>query len=132
MRRRVLIVIAIIALAGVAGHFALQDWIARLQDAEPAHARAVLLRALRIGSWAVALLLAALGAWCWRQGGRVRRAMRFPLPDARLLRNTLIVTGPAARTRGLLLQSAAAGLLLAAGAFLFAVELLVARLQAMA
>jgi hypothetical protein len=127
-RRRALIIVLAVAAAGVLGHWAVQDWLAQLRQADPADARPALLRALSLGAWASAIMMAALGAWCWRQGRKVRRLSRFPLPDARPLRDTPVVEGPAARARGLLLQALAGALWALAAGLVSAVHALIARL----
>jgi len=56
----------------------------------------------------------ALAAYSWDLGRRIVRAGRFPPPALRLIRDTPVVTGEAARRRGRLIQWFAAALGLAA------------------
>ena len=56
------------------------------------------------------------GFYFWRLGARIVRAERFPLAGARLVRDTPVITGKAARRRGKLLQILAAVLVLSAAA----------------
>jgi hypothetical protein len=60
----------------------------------------------------------AIASYCWRLGGRIVRARRYPPAGLRTLRDTLVLTGEAADRRGRFLQVWAAvmgvaGLLLA-------------------
>ena len=60
----------------------------------------------------VALLLApllALAAYLWSLGGKVVRAREFPPPGIRVIRDTPIVTGERAVSRGRLLKVLALG-----------------------
>ncbi len=58
--------------------------------------------------------LIAFAIYLWFFGGRVMRAQRFPLPGQRVIRDTAILEGQAAITRGRGLKIAAAFLCLAA------------------
>src|SRR5262245_34836546 len=99
-RRHAVVAVVVIALAGVAGYYLLQDWIAGLRAADPDEARRALGRGLVGGAWVVCLPVLVLAAQLWRTGSRVTQAARFPLPAARLVRDTPILTGEAARIRG--------------------------------
>lgn len=52
--------------------------------------------------------LVGLAVYLWRLGGRIVRAERYPPPGLGLMRDTLVVTGPAASRRGRLIQFLAA------------------------
>jgi hypothetical protein len=60
---------------------------------------------------ALAVLLAApllgLAAWLWSLGGRAIRAAEFPPPGMRVIRDTPVVCGDAAVSRGRMLRAAA-------------------------
>lgn len=127
-RRNAWIVTVVIAAAGALGYLALQDWLAGVIERDPVEARATLLAALSLGAWTSAVLMAALAAWCWHLGSKVRRAGRFPLPEAKLLRDTAVVEGAAAQARGRMLQICAVALMLLAVGLVAATELMSARL----
>lgn len=129
-RRRALIVAGAIAVLGWAAFFALQNWIAGLEGAEPTHMRASLERALVWGSWATMLPVVALAGWLWLYGARVGRAGRFPAPGAKVVRDTPVLLGDAARVRGVALKVLAAFLGLLSAGTLVAVYRLIARLHA--
>jgi len=129
-RRRALIVAGVIAVAGWAAFFALQEWLARLQGTDPGHMRQSLERALVWGSWAAMLPVAVLAGWMWRYGARVGRAGRFPAPGAKVVRDTPVLLGDAARLRATALKVLASFLGLLSAGTLIAVYRLIARLHA--
>lgn len=129
-RRRALIVAGFIAVAGWAAFFALQEWLARLQGSDPGHMRQSLERALVWGSWVSMLPVAVLAGWLWRYGARVGRAGRFPAPGAKVVRDTPVLLGDAARLRGTAMKVLAASLGLLSAGTLIAVYRLIARLHA--
>jgi len=128
-RRRALIAAGAIAVAGWAAFFALQEWLARLPGTDPGHMRESLERALVWGSWAAMLPVAVLAGWLWVYGARVGRAGRFPAPGAKVIRDTPVLLGDAARLRGMALKVLAAFLGLLSAGTLIAVYRLIARLH---
>jgi hypothetical protein len=128
-RRRALIMAGVIALAGWAAFFALQEWLARLPGTDPGHMRQSLEQALVWGSWAAMLPVAVLAVWLWRYGARVGRAGRFPAPGAKVVRDTPVLLGDEARLRGTALKVLAAFLGLLSAGTLIAVYRLIARLH---
>ncbi len=128
-RTRALVAIALIAVLGWAAYFALQDWLARLAGAEPAHMRESLERALVWGSWGAMLPVTVLAGWLWQYGARVGRAGRFPAPGAKVVRDTPVLHGDPARLRGTALKVLAAFLGLLSAGTLIAVHRLIARLH---
>jgi hypothetical protein len=129
-RRRALIAAGAIAVAGWVAFFALQEWLARLPGTDPEYMRASLERALVWGSWAAMLPVAVLAGWLWVYGARVSRAGRFPAPGAKVVRDTPVLVGDAARLRGTALKVLAAFLGLLSAGTLIAVYRLIARLHA--
>jgi hypothetical protein len=128
-RRRALIAAGVIAVTGWVAFFALQEWLARLQGTDPGLMRQSLERALVWGSWAAMLPVAVLAGWSWRYGARVGRAGRFPAPGAKVIRDTPVLMGDAARLRGTALKVLAAFLGLLSAGTLIAVYRLIARLH---
>ena len=129
-RRRALVAIAAIAVAGWAAYFGLQQWLGGLAGLAPARMRASLEHAMVWGSWAATLPVAALAIVMWRYGGRVRRAARFPPPGAKVIRDTAVLHGEQALLRGTMLRVLAVFLGLLSSGTLIAVHRLVARLEA--
>jgi hypothetical protein len=128
-RKRALVAAGVIAVLGWAAYFFLQEWLARLAGADPAHMRESLERALVWGSWAAMLPVAVLAVWLWVYGARVRRAGRFPPLGAKVLRDTPVLQGDAARLRGIALKVIGAFLGLLVAGTLIAVYRLIARLE---
>jgi hypothetical protein len=58
------------------------------------------------------VILGGCHVWWW--GRRVRRALRFPLPGTTVLRDTVVLEGQAAASRGTLLQIIGVTLILCA------------------
>lgn len=128
-RRRALVAIVAIVIAGAFGYFVFEDWLAEVKASPPAQARAALTNALEWGSWAAALPLVALGVQLWRWGRRVRVSERFPPPGAKLARATPVRTGSAARAHATALQFFAVILCLVAVGLVFAAYRLAALLD---
>lgn len=113
-RRRLLQLILVIIAVGVAGHAALDTWLEGLREMDPAEAAPRLAATLLWSVGILSALLVGLAAYLWRQGGQIRAAGRFPLPGQKVVRDTPVVEGAAARHRGLILQGLGGALLVAA------------------
>lgn len=129
-RRRALIAVAVVALAGWGLYFGLGHWLAGLRGSSPAHVQAALESALVWSSWATFLPVAVLAACMWRYGTRVCSAERFPAPGAKVVRDTPVLHGQPARRRGTALRVLALCLALLSAGALIAVYRLIARLHA--
>jgi hypothetical protein len=128
-RRRALIAIAVITVAGWAAFFVLQDWLMGMQGASPDQARKALEDAMIWGSWAASLPVFALAIWLWLLGGRIYRAGRYPAPGSKVIRDTPVLHGDAARVRGTLLRVLAVLLSLVCAGTLIACYRLIAVLE---
>jgi len=111
-RRQAILLVAAAVLAGVLLFFAIERYRAPLRDwvladpAVPAERLGLIVMLL-----AVLLLAPLLGfaAYLWSLGGRTLRSRAFPPPEVRVFRDTRVVTGEAAVSRGRLLRLVAAG-----------------------
>jgi hypothetical protein len=128
-RRRALIAAAVIAAAGWAAYFALQNWLADLRSLPPESAQEALEDAMIWGTWAATLPVLVFATWLWLLGRRVRRAGRFPPPGAKVIRDTPVLIGRDARVRGATLQVTALVLGVCGAGTLIAVHRLVVRLD---
>jgi hypothetical protein len=128
-RRRALLLAVAIGAAGWAAFFVLQEWLADLQTKDPAIAREALEDAMIWGTWAATLPVLVFATWLWLLGARVRRAERYPPPGAKVIRDTPVLTGREARSRGALLQVFALILGVCGAGTLIAVHRLVVRLD---
>lgn len=111
-RRQALTTLVVVAAVGAVGMLLLEDWLASLDALPVAEARAALLVAMAWTQAGAGLLLVGLAAWLWRFGAQVLVAGRFPPPGIRVIRDTFVLLGDAARRRGRLLQAAAVTLVL--------------------
>lgn len=109
-RRAVLALVAVVVVA-IAGYVALDTWLVGLRERDPAEARRALATALTWVTVALSALLIALGAYAWQLGGRTRRSLRFPPPGVPVVKDTLVLEGKEARTRGALIRIIAGGLI---------------------
>jgi hypothetical protein len=78
----------------------LRDWL--LADPDAAARRAPLIFWLLAGVLLVQLL--GFAAYFWSRGARMRRFRECPLPGTRVIRDTPVLTGDAAASRGRLMQ----------------------------
>jgi hypothetical protein len=128
-RRLALFAAGAVALAGWAAYFVLQDWLAGLHIADPVETRHALEDAMLWGSWAACIPVALLAIWMWLHGGRIARAGRYPAPGSKVIRDTPVLHGDAARLRGVGMRVLAVFLGLLSAGTLIAVYRLVARLE---
>jgi len=128
-RRRALLAAAAVALSGWAAFFVLQDWLARMHATDPVAVRHALEDAMLWGSWAACLPVALLAVWLWLHGGRIVRAGRYPAPGSKVIRDTPVLHGDAARLRGTGMRVLAVFLGLLSAGTLIAVYRLVERLE---
>jgi len=111
LRRAAIAIVIAIAAAGGIALWALQRRLDGIHDPSPA-SMAQLLTAFVCLIGASVLMLAALGAYLWRCGKRVRAASLFPPPGAKVFRDTAVLRGAAAVRRGLVLQALGLGFVL--------------------
>ncbi|HSS66131.1 MAG TPA: hypothetical protein VLS27_17015 [Gammaproteobacteria bacterium] len=111
-RRRVLLLVAVAVVIATALILALEQYRLPLRDGFLAGPEPTPERIGRINVLLGALLLTPLlgfAAWLWSLGGRTLRARAFPPPGLRVIRDTRVITGEAAMTRGRRLKLLAAG-----------------------
>ena len=111
-RRQVILYLVVAAVIGVLVILVLERYRIPLRDwalADPVRSTE------RVGwiilFFAALLLVPLLGfaAYLWSLGGRVVRAREFPPPGLRVIRDTRVITGKAAITRGRQLRLLAVG-----------------------
>lgn len=103
-RKFVILALMLVFVGGVMLLAQFESWLADVRNMPVESARESLITAF---SWSVGIgtvVLSLAGCHCWWWGGRVRRARRFPLPGATVLRDTVVLEGQAAVSRGVLLQ----------------------------
>ena len=105
-RRRTFAILGIagIVLVGTVLVAQVEAWLANVRSLPVEAARESLMWGF---SWCVGIgtvVLTAAGCSLWWWGKRVRCALRFPLPGTTVLRDTVVLEGEAAVSRGKLLQ----------------------------
>ena len=118
LRRRTWLLVALVLAVSSMGFFWLQAWIADLESRPPPAALAALLSALRICTVGIVVLLVGFALYLWRFARRVARDGRFPPHGQRVIRDTPILEGIAARRRARILRALAVLLVLSSLALL--------------
>ena len=105
LRKRIFLGVLLAAVAGVVGLVAVQSWLNELLRRPPAAGtkQATLVAVLAWSIGVTCLLLVGLAVW--RFGNRIRTAMQFPPPHARVIHDTIVVRGSAAASRGVFFKS---------------------------
>jgi hypothetical protein len=118
LRRRTWLLVALVLAVSSMGFFWLQAWIADLESRPPPAALAALLSALRICTVGIVVLLVGCALYLWSFARRVARDGRFPPRGQRVIRDTPILEGTAARRRARILRALAVLLVLSSVALL--------------
>ena len=107
LRKRMFLGVLLAAVAGVVGLVAVQNWLSELLRRPPAAGtkQATLVAVLAWSIGVTCLLLVGLAVYVWRFGNRIRTAMQFPPPHARVIHDTIVVRGSAAASRGVFFKS---------------------------
>jgi len=103
-RKFAILALAGILFGGVVLSVQFESWIEDVRSVPVEAARESL---TTVFSWSVGIgtvVIALAGCHFWWWGRRVRRTLRFPPPGATVLRDTAILEGEAAASRGRLLQ----------------------------
>lgn len=113
-RKLALFTLAGILFGGVLLSIQFESWIedVRRMPVEAARESLTTVFSWSVGIGMVAITLTGCHFWWW--GRRVRRALRFPLPGAIVIRDMVVLEGQAAASRGTVLQIFGATLVLCA------------------
>ena len=102
-------------IVGVVAIVMLQRWLAEFRQLPIDNTKDLTKSLATAFDWCVgtaSVTVVWFGLYLWRFGARVRAAMRFPPPDTRVIRDTVVLRGSPARRRAALIQALAAALLL--------------------
>lgn len=113
-RRLALIIVVVIGALGLITIIWLQntlDTISELRRTDPLEATRMMLAVSRLLGAAAAVVCVTIAIWLAWLSFQIRRAERFPLPHARLVRDTPVLTGAAARRQARIALVFALGLL---------------------
>jgi hypothetical protein len=130
VRRRMLFLVAFAAVVGALLIFVLERYRVPLRDWILADPELSAQRLRMIIMLLAVLLLAPLigfAVYLWSLGGRILRTREFPPPGLRVIRDTRVISGEAAVSRGRQLKLLAVGCLVAG----FALSLLLWRLASL-
>jgi hypothetical protein len=114
LRRHAVVVVLVIAALLATGLVVLQRWYASVALLPPDDAWAELLSVVTWIGIVILLFVIAASVYALRLGGRIKRAGQYPLPGARTIRDTAILDGKPARSRGNHIQAIGAMLLVLA------------------
>ena len=115
-RKLVILALAVVLLGGAVLWVQLEVWLTEIRRMPVESARESL---TTVSSWNVGIVTVAIclaGCHCWWWGKRVRQTLRFPPPGATVARDTIILSGQAAASRGMQLQFLGVTLILCAAA----------------
>jgi len=113
-RRLAILALAVVLLGGVLLSVQFESWLTDVRHRPVEVARESLTRVFR---WCVRIgtvTIALAGCHFWWRGRRVRHTLRFPPPGTTVLRDTVILSGDAAASRGTMLQIVGVTLILCA------------------
>jgi hypothetical protein len=114
LRKLMLYAAVLVAAAVIVGVIIFQRWYADVQLLPPDQAWRALLLAMTWIAAAMLLIVVAGSVYALRLGTRIKRIGQYPPNEARMLRDTVILHGKQARSRGNLLQMVGALLLVLA------------------
>lgn len=111
-----ILALLIVLVGGIVFLAQFESWLIELRGMpdEAAKGALTVVFGWSVGIGTVAVALAGCHVWWW--GKRVRCAMRFPPPDATLVRDMVVLKGQAAVSRGNLLQIVGSILIVCAAA----------------
>ena len=112
LRKAAILALLLTLAMGAGAIVGLQHWLDSLRVRPVLEARQALATALLWSTGAICVVILAVAAYAWQLGARVRDASRFPPPGMRVIRDTVVLHGPAAGRRGKLLQGLAVALVL--------------------
>jgi len=101
LRRAVVVAAVVLVAAGVAGMWMLGSSLRGIEKLEGDRLQAAVDRAVRVTAivaWVGGLSFVGCGLWLFRLGHRINRFDRYPPPGTRVIRDTRVRSGAAART----------------------------------
>jgi hypothetical protein len=104
IRKLAILALAVVLLGGAVLSVQFESWLIDVRSMPVESSRESFTRVFSwsVGMGTMVIILGGCHVWWW--GRRVRRALRFPPPGATVLRDTVVLEGQAAASRGMLLQ----------------------------
>jgi len=128
-RRCAILTVVLVGLVAIAVYAVADRWLADVRARAPAEAHQAFIAAIRWGAITVAAMVAAFGLYMFALGRRVAAGRRFPPEGMAVVRDTVVLDGPAARRRGHIIQALAVALVAASAALAFSAFGLTALLE---
>lgn len=113
-RKLAILALVVVLLGGAVLSVQFESWLTEVRRLPVEAARE---SHMTVFSWSMGIGTVAIcltGCHFWRWGRRVRRTLRFPPPGTTVFRDTVILSGQAAASRGMLLQFLGVTLILCA------------------
>ena len=110
LRARAIVLAVALTVVGIIAMVLLKVQLRGIEELAEDDLPAAFEKALRLTTaiaWIAGLSFVGMGLWLWRLGRRINRADRFPPPGAKVIKDTPVRTGPAARRVADLAQLAA-------------------------
>lgn len=103
-RKFAIVAVIMLLIGGVVFWMVFDEWMSELRDLPIEEAKQSLSRAFLLCMGIMIVCVCIVGWHCWWVGERVRQTLRFPPPDAKVVRDTVVLLGQAAVARGRLLK----------------------------
>ena len=103
-RRWAIVAVIMVLIGGVVLWMVSEEWMAEVRGLPVEAAKQSLSRVFLLCIGIMIICLGVVSWHCWHVGKRVRQTLRFPPPGATVMRDTVVLSGQAAATRGRLLQ----------------------------
>lgn len=103
-RRSVILALVVMLIGGVVLWMVFEEWMAEVRNL-PVEAVTQSLSRVFVLCMGIMIVCVCIVSWhCWRVDERVRQTLRFPPLDAKVVRDTVVLSGQAAAARGRLLK----------------------------
>lgn len=103
-RRLAIVALIMVMSGGVVLWGVFEDWMTEVRSLPVETAKQSLSRVFLLCMGIMIVCVCIVGWHSWWVGRRVRQTLRFPPPGAMVVRDTVVLSGQAAATRGRLLQ----------------------------
>lgn len=103
-RKLAIVAVIMVLIGGLVLWMVFDEWMAEVRSLPIEAAKQSLSRVYVLCMGIMILCVCVVGWHCWWVGERVRQTMRFPPPDAKVVRDTVVLSGQAAAARGRMLK----------------------------
>ncbi|MDR4467825.1 MAG: hypothetical protein MRJ68_05920 [Nitrospira sp.] len=103
-RKLAIVAVILVLIGGVVLWMVFEEWMAEVRSLPVEEAKQSLSRVFLLCMGIMIVCVCIVGWHSWWVGERVRQTLRFPPPDAKVVRDTVVLSGQAAAARGRLLK----------------------------